>query len=148
MHRKQGYLQGTNRATGRSADQDLNICTWLEGVFRKFHFTFKLKYKGLNKYQCWLFTAFFPSMALNIYYSHSFKLHWQLFMTILSKPSGQQTRQDIILRLRKENEKEGCEQKADWRGRGSCLLSTAEENCSPYCVCSESDYLQSLLLRV
>lgn len=67
-------------------------------------------------------------------------------MTILSKPSGQQTRQDIILRLRKENEKEGCEQKADRRGRGSHLLSTAGGNHSPYCVCSESDYLQSLVL--
>lgn len=43
-------------------------------------------------------------MALNIYYSDSFKIHWQFFTAILSKPLGQQTRRDIILRLRKENE--------------------------------------------
>lgn len=90
--------------------------------------------------------CFLPSMALNIYYSVPFKICWQIFMTMLSKPSRQQTRQDIILRLKKENEKKGYEQRADWKGRGSYSLSTAGANCSPYCVCSESDYLQSLSL--
>lgn len=43
MPRKQGCYQTTRVAM---QDQDLNMCTWLEGVFTiLFHFNFKLNIK-------------------------------------------------------------------------------------------------------
>lgn len=74
--------------------------------------------------------SFLPTMALNIYYSDSFKIHWQLFMAILSKPLGQQTRRDIILRLRKENEK-GYEQRQTEEEEDHTLFPLLEETAAP-----------------
>lgn len=52
-------------------------------------------------------------------------------MAILSKPLGQQTRRDIILRLRKENEKETYEQKQTEQEDDHTLFPLLEETTAP-----------------
>lgn len=66
-------------------------------------------------------------------------------MAILNKPLGQNTRQDIILRLRKENEKEGYEQRQSEQEEDHTLFHCWRKPQPLLCVCSESDYLQSLV---
>lgn len=52
-------------------------------------------------------------------------------MAILNKPLGQQTRWDIILRLRKENEKEAYEQRQTEQEEDHTLFPLLEETTAP-----------------